>query len=113
MRQGGRRPRKLLPPEVFVGTVVDITGHLVAVHSDDSKTIRVSYVKGVVPPELVPGKTVQVTGTLRNGITYDPKIEITGGTPWPPAHAPKPRSGRVEHIFFVIQENHSFDNYFG
>ncbi len=116
MGPGGRvarQQRAAPPPGVVVGTVVDITGHLVAVQEDSSKTIRVAQTAGGVPPGVAPGMAVQVAGHQRRGLIEEAAITVTGGHAWPPAKSHKPASGKVEHILFVIQENHTYDNYFG
>jgi len=100
-------------PKTVHGTVLDITGHLVAVLERIGKVIRVAYVPGDLPPDLMPGKTVTVSGQSEKGLIYTSDIRVTGGTAWPPPATPPQPSGRIDHILFLIQENHSFDNYFG
>jgi phospholipase C len=103
----------LQPPDHVVGTVLDVTGHLVAVQAESNNTIRTVYVPGPVPAAVAPGKTVIARGTFSKGLIYVHQIEVTGGEAWPPPRAPRPSTDPIEHILFVIQENHTFDNYFG
>ena len=101
------------PPTEVNGTVLDITGHLVAVLARADRTIWVTYVPGDLPPDLVVGKTVRLSGTFEKGFMHANLINVVGGTAWPTPTTPRQRSGRIDHILFLIQENHSFDNYFG
>jgi phospholipase C len=95
------------------GTVLDVTGQLVAVQATKDHTIRLVRLSGAVPPEIAPGKTVAVRGQLRRGLITQPTLRVTGGAAWPtPTTSPQP-AGRIDHILFLIQENHTFDNYFG
>ena len=107
-----RRPRQL-PPHTFAGTIVDVTGHMVAVQDESDNTIRVAYVPGSVPPGLAPGRTVEVSGETRSGVVHNPRFEALAGEAWPPSTTRSQPSGRIDHILFIIQENHTFDNYFG
>jgi phospholipase C len=108
-RQGKHDP----PPNSASGTVLDVTGNLVAIQGEIHRTIRLAYINGNLPAGLVPGITVHVSGEFEKGLIYADKISLTGGTPWPAPTTPPQPSGQIDHIIFLIQENHSFDNYFG
>ena len=115
MGELGARPRRArqLPPNTFAGTIVDVTGHMVAVQDESDNTIRVAHVSGAVPPGLAPGRTVEVSGLTRNGVIREPRFEALSGAPWPAPTTRSQPSGRIDHVLFIIQENHTFDNYFG
>jgi phospholipase C len=100
-------------PNHVVGTVLDVTGHLVAVQAAPDNTIRTVYVPGSIPAAVAPGKTVIARGTFKQGLIHGQQIEVTGGEAWPPPRPLHPGTRPIEHILFVIQENHTFDNYFG
>ncbi len=95
------------------GTVLDVTGNLVAIQRKIPPTIRLAYVNGNLPAGLVPGIKADVSGEFKNGLIHADKIIVTGGTAWPVPTTPPQPSGRIDHIIFLIQENHTFDNYFG
>ncbi len=95
------------------GTVVDVTGRLVAVQESGDQTIWTVYVPGDLPKGIEPGKTVSARGQFRNGLIEAKTIQVTGGAAWPAAPAPSQPSNRIDHVVFLIQENHTFDNYFG
>ena len=97
----------------ITGTIVDVTGNHVAVRDEDAQTIRVVSVSDTQLAGLVPGKTVEADGTAGKGLITASKIAITGGSPWPEPSTPSQPSGRIDHILFLIQENHTFDSYFG
>ena len=91
---------------------MDITGQLISVQRG-SNTIFTVYDSKQIPPNAKPGVSVTVKGKSSAGLIYAEQLQVLGGTPWPePVTAPQP-SGCVDHIIFLIQENHSFDNYFG
>jgi len=97
----------------ITGTIVDVTGNHVGVRDEDAQTIRVVSVSDTQLAGLVPGKTVEADGTAGKGLITASKIAITGGSPWPEPSTPSQPSGRIDHILFLIQENHTFDSYFG
>lgn len=97
----------------ITGTIVDVTGNLVAVRDGDNQTIRVVSVSDTQLTGLVPGKTVEADGTASGGLIIAGNIKITGGSPWPETSTPSEPSGQINHILFLIQENHTFDSYFG
>ncbi len=93
------------------GVVVDVTGRLVAVQDRRSGAVFVADA-----PEgaaLAPGETVRIRGTLRHGSIRSDSVEVISRKSWPQAGSVPQASGRIEHVLFLIQENHSFDNYFG
>jgi phospholipase C len=95
------------------GTVLDVTGHLIAVQADTVGAIRTVYMSGGVPGAVAPGVRVIARGTVQAGLIRTPRIRVIGGTAWPAPTTPNQPPGRIDHILFLIQENHSFDNYFG
>jgi phospholipase C len=100
-------------PNGVAGTVLDVTDHLVAVQETSSRTIHTVLLPGDAPPELAPGREVAVLGQLQKGLFVATSLQLTGGAARPPPAAPAQTPGRIDHILFLIQENHSFDNYFG
>jgi phospholipase C len=95
------------------GTVVDVTGQLVAVQEPGSMTVWTVYFSNPIPRDVQPGKTISVHGQFREGLIYAKTIQITGGNAWAAPVQPSEPTNRIQHILFLIQENHSFDNYFG
>ncbi len=106
-------PRNMGRADSVQGTVLDVTGKLVAVQDAKDRTIRTVYLPDGVPSGVVPGKTVSAGGRFDKGIIRAKGLRITGGKAWPSPKAPPKSTGRIEHILFLIQENHSFDSYFG
>ena len=96
-----------------IGTVLDVTGKLVAVQKASEGTIFTAYFPGVIPKNVKPGVTGSVTGKLSNGLIYTDTIKVTGGNAWPASTTAIQPSGQIDHVVFLIQENHSFDSYFG
>jgi phospholipase C len=107
-----RRPHAP-PTNAVVGTVLDVTGHLIAVQATDNRTIHTVFLPGDLPPDLAPGKSVEAQGQFQKGLIVASSVRITGGTAWPGPTTPPQPTGRIDHVLFLIQENHSFDNYFG
>ena len=108
-----RRNRNAQRNWSLAGTIVDVTGNLVAVRDKDHQTIRVVSVPDTQLAGLAPGKTVEADGTASGGLIIASEIKITGGSPWPEPSTPSQPSGQIDHILFLIQENHTFDSYFG
>lgn len=111
-----RRPRPAPQRAVrnaLAGTVLDVTGHLIAIQVADGRTIRMVYLPGALPAGLTPGMTVIATGRPLQGAWRADSLQVTGGVAWPAPTTPPQPANRIEHILFLIQENHSFDNYFG
>ncbi len=100
----------------FTGPVLDINGDIATVQNStigQSNTIYAVYKAGTGTSGIEPGVNVSVHGTFMRGVVRASDLRMTGGTPWPPATA-SPRAARgIEHIIYLIQENHSYDNYFG
>jgi phospholipase C len=98
---------------VITGTIVDVTGNLVSVRNEQTNTIRVVSVFDTQLTGLLDGKRVEVKGIEDRGLIIASKIIIAGGRPWSQPSTPSQPSGRIDHILFLIQENHTFDSYFG
>jgi phospholipase C len=117
--RGRRRAARPAPPVgqarpvELIGIVLDVTGHLVVIQTPSDNSILTVSLPGPAPASVAPGKRVTVHGVLAEGLVRAKQIEVSGGQAWPAPKEPR-RSGRqIEHIVFVIQENHTFDNYFG
>jgi len=95
----------------FDGAVLDVTGDIVAVQTRDG-TVATAYAPGLLAG-VQPGERVAVAGTMRDGLVYAQRLRVTGGTPWPAATTPAQPEHAIHHVVFVVQENHSLDNYFG
>ena len=97
------RLAKLDPPSSSAsGTVLGVTGQLVAVQRTTPRTISLVYVNGDLPIGLAAGKTVNVRGELKNGLIYTDNITITGDILWAaPFTAPQPL-GLIDHVIFFI-----------
>jgi phospholipase C len=99
------------------GTIVDRTGSLLSVEDDRTGTIYALSSALVLPPDLQPGVRVNVTGRFEQGLLAARSLRSLGGTPWPEAAdaagAQWLPSPGVAHVLILMQENHSFDNYFG
>jgi len=93
------------------GTVLDVAGGIVGVQTSNG-TIATVYV-AAGKPSVAPGQTIAVQGTMKNGLIYASSVRVTGGRPWPAPTTPVQPTGAIKHVIFIIQENHSFDNYFG
>ena len=103
----------LAGPGIVDGTVLNVTGHLVAIQGSLDPTIRVIYVPGDVPENVAPGESVIAAGRPKDGYIQASTVQVCSGNAWPHATPPPQPTGQIDHIIFVIQENHSFDNYFG
>jgi phospholipase C len=98
----------------ITGTVIDITGPLVVVRETLTNfTIHTVSLSTPLPSDLAPGKTVAVQGQVQQGLFVASSLRVTGGTAWPAPTTPTQTPGRIDHILFLVQENHSFDAYFG
>ncbi len=95
------------------GTVLDVNGRIVAMQGGLAATIFTVYASGGLPAGLVPGVEASAEGRFDNGLLRADRIQVVGGTPWPAPSTPAQPLGRIDHIIMVIQENHSFDSYFG
>ena len=85
------------------GTVLDVTGQIVAVQGANSpRTISLVYVNGDLPTALAPGKTVIMCGEFKKGLFVTDNITITGGIPGAaPDTSPQPL-GLFDHMIFFI-----------
>jgi phospholipase C len=95
------------------GTVLDVTGSRAAVQDERSRTIFMVEVSGDWPGRLEPGTIVDLTGHMENGVLRADSVDAAGSKPWPRAETVNEDAGRIQHVLFLLQENHSFDNYFG
>jgi phospholipase C len=104
------------------GTVLDRNGDLLVVQDEGSRTLFT--VQTAAGAAADPGMTVAASGMMDRGTLRADRLSVVGGAPWPPpAAAPaggaaEPSAGgpgpaRIDHVILVLQENHSFDNYFG
>ncbi len=96
------------------GTVLERTGELLSV--EDDRTGAIACICPAKPDaEAVPGMHVLAEGSFQRGILQARMLQINGGTAWPPpAAGPNADSPTgVRHVLILMQENHSFDNYFG
>jgi phospholipase C len=94
------------------GTVLDVTGNLLAVQDDRSRTIfSVLAPHGSVGYGV--GSTVHVSGRLFYGVLRAESMRLIDARQWPSPTAAPAEPGGVQHILLLVQENHSFDNYFG
>jgi phospholipase C len=95
------------------GTVLDVTGNLIAVREGINPTIWTVYSSNDQLQKVSPGQEVFVNGHFSNGVIQAKLIKVIGGNPWPPKQKLLKSTPNIEHILFLIQENHSFDSYFG
>jgi phospholipase C len=101
----------------IAGVVVDRTGDLLAVADD--RTESVFCVSASPPPstDFRPGIRVKAVGRFRDGVLSARILQAIGGAPDEPDTTVDAAAGVEEpgitHVLILIQENHSFDNYFG
>jgi phospholipase C len=95
------------------GTVLDVTGSTAVIQDESSRTIFTVRAADPAIPAVKPGMTATVTGFLGGGILNARTLRITAKAAWPAPVEGGPASPRIEHVIFLLQENHSFDNYFG
>ncbi|HUI72351.1 MAG TPA: alkaline phosphatase family protein [Spirochaetia bacterium] len=95
------------------GTVLDITGSLAAIQDNSTNTIFMTEVPEQQRAALQPGLMVEATGGMQDGVLRAKTVLIYGGSPWPKADVAGEAPDRIRHVLFLLQENHSFDNYFG
>jgi hypothetical protein len=103
-KKQNERLAKLDPPcSSMSGTVLDVTGQIVAVQGANSPcTISLVYVNGDLPIALAPGKTVMMRGEFKKGLFVTDNITLTGGTPGAaPDTSPQPL-GLFDHMIFFI-----------
>ena len=97
----------------ITGTILDRTADLLTVEDDRTSTIYCVSASPAPPQELQPGLRVRVAGRFEAGILRARAVIPLGGTAWPPAIEASPAPPGVAHVLILMQENHSFDNYFG
>jgi phospholipase C len=100
----------------ITGTILDRTAGLLTVEDDRTATIYCVRVPAGQGTDLEPGIHVRVEGSFDRGVLAARLLQVTGGSPWPAPStaAPAPAGGPgVQHVLVLMQENHSFDNYFG
>jgi len=97
----------------ITGTIVDRTGNLLAVEDDRTATIYCVAASPAPSPGLLPGVRVNATGRFEGGLLGARSLRPIGGSPWPAAAEALPGASGVTHVLIMMQENHSFDNYFG
>ena len=97
----------------ITGVILDRTGDLLSVEDERTTTIYCVSASPAASSDLVPGMRVSVTGRFEAGILAARLLRRIGGTPWPAAAEASPASAGVTHVLILMQENHSFDNYFG
>jgi len=95
------------------GTVLDVTGSMAAVQDEAAKTIFAVDIPETDRGALAPGLVIDISGSMESGVLRAGRVSISGGAPWPPVRAPSEDQDRIGHVIFLLQENHSFDNYFG
>lgn len=95
------------------GTVLDVTGALAAVQDGASRTIFMVDVAEAQRAALEPGMTVDIFGIMRDGILRADSVRVSGGSAWLRKESLSEGHDRIQHVLFLLQENHSFDNYFG
>jgi phospholipase C len=95
------------------GTVLDVTGNAVVVQDEISHTIFTIRAPVSDLPKMEPGLTVRAAGSFDSGILVPQRVHVTGGSRWPAPVVHEPEVGRIGHVLLLMQENHSFDNYFG
>jgi phospholipase C len=95
------------------GTVLDVTGSLAAVQDERSHTIFMVEIPEEKRSALEPGKIIEISGSMQDGLLRAENINVSGGTSWLHAESLGESPDRIQHVLFLLQENHSFDNYFG
>jgi len=95
------------------GTVLDVTGSLAAIQNDSSKTILMVEVPERQRDALTPGTSIDIAGRMLDGVLRAENVRVSGGSPWPRVEGVAESPDRIQHVLFLLQENHSFDNYFG
>jgi len=112
-RLGGLGRSEQVEADGIRGTVLDSTGTLAAVQDERSRTIFMVQVPAAQSEAAEPGRTAEVSGTMQDGILRAQSVRISGGPPWPRVQSLSESQDRIRHVLFLLQENHSFDNYFG
>src|SRR5271157_531317 len=112
-RWGGLGRSQQVRADGIRGTVLDVTGALAAVQDGASRTIFMVDVPEAQRAALEPGMTVDIFGSMRDGILRADSVRVSGGSAWPRKEFLSEGHDRIQHVLFLLQENHSFDNYFG
>jgi len=97
----------------ITGTILDRTVDLLTVEDDRTTTIYCVSASPAPSADLVPGVRVNATGRFEAGILAARLLRPIGGDPWPATAEAPPEPPGVTHVLILMQENHSFDNYFG
>ncbi len=97
----------------ITGTIVDRTGDLLAVA--DSRTETIYCVSAFPAPtsDFQPGVRIKVMGKFQKGVLSARVLNAVGGAPWEKAGTAFDAESGITHVLILMQENHSFDNYFG
>jgi len=103
------------------GTVLDRTGDMLTLEDERTETLYCVLPAAPNSAEIQAGVRVRVSGTFRNGLLVADTLQRIGGAAWPqPAPGPDPGPDAehqvgpgITHVLILMQENHSFDNYFG
>ncbi len=95
------------------GTLVNRTGDLLAVDDDRTETIFCVSSSPAPSSRFQPGVRVRAVGTFHGGLLSARSLDAIGGAPWAPAAAGTDVGTGITHVLILMQENHSFDNYFG
>jgi phospholipase C len=97
----------------ITGTVVDRTGNMLTMQDDRTVTLYCVHSTPAPPADLLPGVRARVSGRFENGVLAADTLKRIGGSEWAaPVSVPAGSAG-VSHVLVLMQENHSFDNYFG
>jgi phospholipase C len=91
-----RRPRTILALAVGIGAAV---------------ALGVAGSTAPTTPAVTPD--APVAGATGDGVVVEGADQQEGGQPPPDQAAQTPTSTPIKHFLFLMQENHSFDNYFG
>jgi phospholipase C len=97
----------------ITGTILDRTANLLTVEDDRTSTVYCLSVTLAASTDLLPGVRIRATGKFEAGILRPRVLLPIGGSPWPAGVEARQETPRVSHVLILMQENHSFDNYFG
>jgi len=97
----------------ITGTIVNRTGDLLAVDDDRTETIFCVNASSAPSANFLPGVHVKAVGRFQRGLLSSRFLAAIGGTPWEPAATASGGETGITHVLILMQENHSFDNYFG
>jgi len=87
----------------ILGVILDVTGTLAAVQDESSRTIFMVAVPEDERADLAPGLTVEVTGSMKDGILRAHSVRVSGGDPWPEAAGIQESADRIQHVLFLLQ----------